>query len=126
MLSFKLNIILYLFLLFIYGQCMYDCCTMLNITKKNSFVFLLGSIYKKLKQYDLLHTSHFEHKIVKKGVQHSTHPMNVIKEVKFKTLGKDFRLILNPHKEVIHSKFKAYSVNADGEETTIHIGIDIL
>ncbi|XP_026468588.1 ADAM 17-like protease isoform X2 [Ctenocephalides felis] len=89
-------------------------------------LFAIGqcSIHKNLKNYDILHTSHFEHNIIKKGVQYSSHPMNIIKEVKFKTLGKDFRLILNPHKEVIHSKFKAYSVNAEGEETTIHIDHD--
>lgn len=95
---------------------------LIQLRNTKSVMYILGSIHKNLKNYDILHTSHFEHNIIKKGVQYSSHPMNIIKEVKFKTLGKDFRLILNPHKEVIHSKFKAYSVNAEGEETTIHIG----
>lgn len=36
-----------------------------------------------------------------------------------------FRLILTPRREVIHSNFKAYEVNADGKEKTIHLGITI-
>lgn len=34
-----------------------------------------------------------------------------------------FRLILTPRREVIHSNFKAYEVNGDGKEKTIHLGI---
>jgi len=34
-----------------------------------------------------------------------------------------FRLILTPRREVIHSNFKAYEVNADGKEKTIHLGM---
>lgn len=40
------------------------------------------------------------------------------------TLGKQFRLILSPKQEVLHSKFKAYEINGDGKETTVHIGIE--
>lgn len=36
-----------------------------------------------------------------------------------------FRLILTPRREVIHSNFKAYEVNADGKEKTIHLGMII-
>ena len=36
-----------------------------------------------------------------------------------------FRLILTPRREVIHSKFKAYEVNKDGEETTVHLGLTL-
>lgn len=34
-----------------------------------------------------------------------------------------FRLILTPRREVIHSNFKAYEVNADGKEKTVHLGM---
>lgn len=42
-------------------------------------------------------------------------------------MGRDFRLILTPrrgHSNVLHSKFKAYSVDADGRETTVHVDHD--
>lgn len=65
------------------------------------------------------------HSVVKRGLKESDHPYNRIKEVSFKTLGRDFRLILTPkfgHTNVLHSKFKAYSVDGDGKETTVHVG----
>ncbi|KAF5275866.1 hypothetical protein FQR65_LT04105 [Abscondita terminalis] len=79
-----------------------------------------GSIFKNLKYFELLHSSDFNHRIVKRGLQDSDHPFNKIKEVSFKVLGKDFRLILTPKKGVLHSKFKAYSVDGDGKETSIY------
>lgn len=70
--------------------------------------------------YETLHVSDFKHKLVKRGVKHSSHPFNTIKEIEFKALGKNFRLILHPHRDVLHSNFKAYSVNGDGQEQIIH------
>lgn len=90
------------------------------------FIFILtGAIHKNLKYYETIHASQLDHKVVKRGLQESDHPFNKIKEVSFQTLGRDFRLILTPkrgHSNVLHSKFKAYSVDADGKETTVHIG----
>ncbi|XP_077297920.1 ADAM 17-like protease Tace isoform X2 [Arctopsyche grandis] len=83
-----------------------------------------GSIYKNLKYFDTIHASALNHHVVKRGAKPSSHPYNTIKEVKFRTLGRDFRLILNPHHTVLHSKFKAYAVDGDGQETTIHIDRD--
>lgn len=60
--------------------------------------------------------------MVKRGAKLSSHPFNTIKEVHFKTHGKDFRLILHPHSSVLHSNFKAYAVDGDGKETTVHVG----
>lgn len=60
--------------------------------------------------------------MVKRGAKLSNHPFNTIKEVHFKTHGKDFRLILHPHTSVLHSNFKAYTVDGDGKETTVHVG----
>lgn len=84
--------------------------------------FLLGSIYKNLKYYEVIKVEDLAHKIVKRGVEISTHPYNHIKEVSFKTHGRDFRLILSPKLDILHSNFKAYSVDGDGKESSVHIG----
>lgn len=63
------------------------------------------------------------HKIIKRGAKQSNHPFNVIKEVQFKVLGRHFRIILHPQKEVLHSNFKAYSVDGDGNEKVVHFGM---
>lgn len=86
------------------------------------FFFFLGNIYKNLKTFHEFHADDVTHMITKRGIKQSDHPFNVIKEVRFKTLGKDFRLILTPRKEVIHAKFKAYIVDGDGNETPFHVG----
>lgn len=39
-------------------------------------------------------------------------------------MGRDFRLILTPKRGVLHSKFKAYSVDGDGNETSVHLDHD--
>lgn len=62
------------------------------------------------------------HRIVKRGTQQSSHPFNVIKEVEFKVLGRHFRIILHPQRDVLHSNFKAYSVDGDGNEKIVHFG----
>lgn len=79
-------------------------------------------LHRNLKYYETLHISHFQHNIVKRGIQHSYHPYNKINELEFYSHGRYFRLILTPRREVIHSKFKAYEVNGNGEEKTIHLG----
>ncbi|KAF5295964.1 hypothetical protein FQA39_LY12736 [Lamprigera yunnana] len=79
-----------------------------------------GSIYKNLKYFELLHSEFLSHHIVKRGLQESNHPLNVIKEVSFTAMGRDFRVILNQKKGVLHSKFKAYAVDGDGKATSIH------
>ncbi|KAF7271545.1 ADAM 17-like protease Tace isoform X1 [Rhynchophorus ferrugineus] len=81
-----------------------------------------ASIHKNLKYFQIIHADDLTHKIVKRGLQESSHPYNKIKEVHLRTHGQDFRLILSPKRSILHSKFKAYSVNGDGEET--HIPID--
>lgn len=80
-----------------------------------------GSIHKNVKYYDILHASDLSHKIIKKGLQESNHPFNKIKEITFKTLGKHFRLILTPKKGILHSKFQATTVDADGNEKPVVI-----
>lgn len=52
----------------------------------------------------------------------SSHPYNRIKEVQFNSHGRDFRLILSPKTDILHSNFKAFSVDGDGKETTVYIG----
>ncbi|XP_028159327.1 ADAM 17-like protease [Ostrinia furnacalis] len=79
------------------------------------------SIHNNLKYFETIHADSLQHNIVKRGAKLSSHPFNTIKELQFKTHGKDFRLILHPHSSVLHSNFKAYSVDADGKETTVHV-----
>lgn len=55
-------------------------------------------------------------------MQESNHPFNKIKEITFETLGRDFRLIVSPKRNVLHSKFKAFTVDGDGKETSVHLG----
>ncbi|XP_050314434.1 ADAM 17-like protease isoform X2 [Anthonomus grandis grandis] len=88
-----------------------------------SQLFLVyGTIHKNLKYFQIITPADLTHKIVKRGLQESNHPYNKIKEVHLNTHGQNFRLILSPKRGILHSKFKAYSVNADGEET--HVPID--
>ncbi|KAJ1521968.1 hypothetical protein ONE63_002298 [Megalurothrips usitatus] len=85
------------------------------------FLSANGSIHKNLKHFDTLHVSHFSHNIVKRGINPSSHPFNHIKEINFRTLGKDFRLILSPRKGVLHSRFEASTVDGDGMEKPVSI-----
>lgn len=39
-------------------------------------------------------------------------------------LGRQFRLILHPHKDVLHHNFKAYEIDGDGKETVQHTDHD--
>ncbi|KAL4710957.1 hypothetical protein ACJJTC_017922 [Scirpophaga incertulas] len=83
-----------------------------------------GFISKNLKYFDTIHADNLQHRIVKRGVKVSNHPFNTVKELHFNTLGREFRLILHPHSSVLHSNFKAYSVDRNGKETTIHVDRD--
>ncbi|XP_013140575.1 PREDICTED: ADAM 17-like protease [Papilio polytes] len=84
----------------------------------------LCSLSNNLKYYETLHASSFNHHIVKRGAKQSKHPFNTIKEMHFRTLGKDFRLILYPHSTVLHSNFKAYAVDGEGKKTVVHVDRD--
>ncbi|XP_045538997.1 ADAM 17-like protease [Papilio machaon] len=84
----------------------------------------LCSLSNNLKYYETLHSSSFNHHIVKRGAKQSNHPFNTIKELHFRTLGKDFRLILHPHSTVLHSNFKAYAVDGEGKKTVVHVDRD--
>uniref|UniRef100_A0A336LS44 CSON015415 protein n=1 Tax=Culicoides sonorensis TaxID=179676 RepID=A0A336LS44_CULSO len=79
-----------------------------------------AQLHKNLYYYETLHIDDFAHKVVKRGIKHSSNPFNTIKEIEFKALGRNFRLILNPHKEVLHPNFRAYVVNSTGDEKFIH------
>lgn len=81
-----------------------------------------SSIHKNLKYYETLHSNDIEHTIVKRGLKESSHPFNRIEEVRFRTHRRDFRVILTPKRDVLHSNFKAYSVDGDGKETSVHLG----
>lgn len=83
--------------------------------------YVLCSVYKNLKHFETLHASQFSHNIVKRGVKHSDHPFNRIREVSFSTLGRDFRLILTPKRGILHSKFKAITVDGDGQEKPVFV-----
>ncbi|KAK6627964.1 hypothetical protein RUM44_010446 [Polyplax serrata] len=80
--------------------------------------------FANLKSFHTFHADDVTHTIVKRGIKPSENPFNVIKEIKFSTLNKDFRLILAPRRDVIHSKFKAYTVDANGKETPFHVDHD--
>lgn len=64
------------------------------------------------------------HNIVKRGVKPSINLHNKIREVEFTTLGKKFKLILHPHRDVLHQNFRAYTVNSEGNETIVHLDRD--
>ena len=72
------------------------------VVLKLSLIFcILGAassnfdLTKNLRHYETLHRSQLSHSIVKRGATLSTHKYNQIKEVEFKALGKDFKLILS-------------------------------
>ncbi|CAL4094030.1 unnamed protein product, partial [Meganyctiphanes norvegica] len=77
--------------------------------------------HPNLKYYETIHSSAFNHQIVKRGLKDSTHRFNKIKEVSFNALGRDFRLILNPRKGLLDPQFKAYAVDGEGNEKLIQV-----
>lgn len=60
---------------------------------------------------------------MKRGIKESSHPYNSIKELSFSALGKDFRLVLHPSRDVLHHNFQSYAVDADGVETPVLGGL---
>ncbi|XP_047500648.1 ADAM 17-like protease [Penaeus chinensis] len=88
---------------------------------------ITGGLFKtypkhpNLQYYEVIDSSAFNHHIVKRGIKESSHRFNKIKEVQFSALGRDFRLILNPRKGLLHSQFKAYAIDGKGNEKIIHV-----
>ncbi|XP_042862957.1 ADAM 17-like protease isoform X2 [Penaeus japonicus] len=88
---------------------------------------ITGGLFKtypkhpNLRYYEVIDSSAFNHHIVKRGIKESNHRFNKIKEVQFSALGRDFRLILNPRKGLLHSQFKAYAIDGKGNEKIIHV-----
>lgn len=90
---------------------------------KIHMVCFVAQLHKNLRYYETMHADDFNHKVVKRGTnKNSYHPYNTIKEVQFHALGRNFRLILHPHKEVLHSNFQAYAMDGDGNQTVVHFG----
>lgn len=84
-------------------------------------ICVLGTLHENLKYFETIHANELHHRIAKRGLKESSHPFNHIKEVNLKTHGRDFRLFLSPKRDILHSNFKAYAVDGDGKETTVHI-----
>ncbi|XP_031632985.1 ADAM 17-like protease [Contarinia nasturtii] len=85
-----------------------------------------AELSKNLHYYESIHADDVVHRVVKRGTKQSYHPFNVIKEVEFKALGRHFRIILHPQRDVLHSNFKAYSVDGEGNEKVVHFDHDSL
>ena len=81
---------------------------------KSSIILILtvasissDNLSKRVRHFETLHSSHLSHTIVKRGLDpDGTHKFNKIREVGFRTLGRDFRLILSPKKGLLHPNFK--------------------
>lgn len=86
------------------------------------FINRVAELSRNLHYYESIHADEIVHRIVKRGTKQSYHPFNVIKEVEFKALGRHFRIILHPQRDVLHSNFKAYSVDGEGNEKMVHFG----
>ncbi|XP_076068053.1 ADAM 17-like protease [Oratosquilla oratoria] len=84
-------------------------------------LFRSSSFHPNLKYYETIPSAAFNHHVVKRGIKESNHPLNKIKEVSFSALGRDFRLILNPRKGLLHPHFKAYAVDGAGNEKLINV-----
>lgn len=95
---------------------------MLSTFIQTNLCCLLAELSKNLHYYESIHADDVVHRVVKRGTKQSYHPFNVIKEVEFKALGRHFRIILHPQRDVLHSNFKAYSVDGEGNEKVVHFG----
>jgi len=92
---------------------------------KSSIILILtvasissDNLSKRVRHFETLHSSHLSHTIVKRGLDpEGTHKFNKIREVGFRTLGRDFRLILSPKKGLLHPNFKAVEID-DVDNTT--------
>ncbi|KAJ6639922.1 ADAM 17-like protease [Pseudolycoriella hygida] len=99
--------------------------TLLLIYSTTLSIFNHAQLHKNLGYYETLHADDLIHKVVKRGAnKNSYHPYNTIKEVEFNALGRKFRLILHPHREVIHSHFQAYAIDGNGNQTVVHFDRD--
>ena len=125
---------------------------MLSLLALSSASAALGpgqDLARNLRHFETLSTSDLSHSIVKRGADPtrwememskisiffflklffsfaSPHRFNKIREVGFKALGRDFRLVLSPQKGLLHKNFKAVEVeDGDGDgDGAIPIPID--
>ena len=76
-----------------------------------SMVYTISSdLTDRVRHFETLTSSDLSHKIVKRGLDpNGIHKFNKIREVGFKTLGREFRLILSPKKGLLHPNFKVKS-----------------
>ncbi|XP_071744332.1 LOW QUALITY PROTEIN: ADAM 17-like protease [Lepeophtheirus salmonis] len=81
----------------------------------------LSDITKNLRHFEILSASDLSHSIVKRGLADSNHQYNKIKEVGFKALGREFRLLLSPKTGLLHKSFKAVEENEDGSFSNVYI-----
>lgn len=86
-----------------------------------TFAVCLASddIRKKLHSYEVLLKDDISHRIVKRAID-----TNVIKELQFKALERDFRLMLTPRKGILSSHFRAYSLDASGKKELVWVDHD--
>jgi len=84
-----------------------------------SMVYTISSdLTDRVRHFETLSSSDLSHKIVKRGIDpNGVHKFNKIREVGFKTLGREFRLILSPKKGLLHPNFKAVEIE-DGVPTS--------
>merc|ERR1711899_708929 len=82
---------------------------------------VIADLTSNLKYFEVIHAKSFGHNIVKRGIHPSDHPFNKIREVNFKALGRDFRLIFSPQKGLLHPKFCAVEVDDNNIEHPIRI-----
>ena len=73
-----------------------------------SMVYTISSdLTDRVRHFETLSSSDLSHKIVKRGIDpNGVHKFNKIREVGFKTLGREFLLILSPKKGLLHPNFK--------------------
>merc|ERR1712226_406608 len=85
-----------------------------------SMVYTISSdLTDRVRHFETLSSSDLSHKIVKRGIDpNGVHKFNKIREVGFKTLGREFRLILSPKKGLLHPNFKAVEIDDDAVPTT--------
>jgi disintegrin and metalloproteinase domain-containing protein 17 len=80
-----------------------------------------SDLSKNLRYFETLHKSDLSHNIVKRGANPSNHKFNQIREIDFKALGRNFRLILSPKKGLLSPTFKAVELDDDDKEVYVPI-----
>ena len=101
---------------------------------KSSIILILtvasissDNLSKRVRHFETLHSSHLSHTIVKRGLDpEGTHKFNKIREVGFRTLGRDFRLILSPKRGLLHPNFRVCTYVPRVIPATIVLKNDIL